>query len=284
LIYFVTCGSGSLLGEVLLLAESAAEVLPKQHFVWLVGGSWSPRLASALQSIPGATAEPWQPRFSVGAGTAVPPHEVEIPQALLEIASRPDCTWLLYCAPGILWMSPPTEVLAESSGGDVLLVPTLLQPQAVTSLPVCELEALRQGVFSHRFLAVRNSSKGCGFLRWWRKRLLEIPLQAQSPASWLHLAPPLFPCVRILRSPRLNVHRGSLHERHLDGSFPRVTADGKPAVFFDLGARGDLPVADHGIDLQTRRSFRSVLDWYEYRLGIVSRFSAEYGLSIHSEV
>jgi hypothetical protein len=274
LIYIVTCGPGSLLAEVLLLAESAAEVLPRQRFVWLVSGSWSNMLASALQCVPGAIALPWQPRLPDSA-SATPRQEAAIPQAILEIASQPDCTWVLYCAPGVLWMSPPAQVLAPLSEGDVLLVPNLLQSQVTAHLPVSELEALKQGIFSQRFLAVRCNSEGRKFLDWWLKRLLEIPLQDQSPASWLHLAPALFPCVRVLRSPWFNVHCGSLHERRLNGRFPRITVNGEPVVFVDLGVREHLSAANHEVDLQTQCAFSSVQSWYEHRLSILSRSSVE---------
>jgi hypothetical protein len=276
LIYFLTSGPGSLLAEVQLLAESAAAVLPGQRFVWLVSGSWSPRLASALQSVRGASVEPWRPQRPMGAGEAATP-EAEIPQAMIEVASRPDCTWALYCAPGVFWISPPTEILDDSSVGDIVLLPALLQPHAGREAPAGELEALMRGVFTHRFVAVRAGAEGREFLGWWRKRLLEIPIQDRSPESWLNLAPALFSSARILRSPRYNVHRGNLHERPLDDGFPRVTVHGMPIAFFDLGAPGDPPPAESDLDPKTRRAFRSVESWYQHRLSTLARPFKEEG-------
>jgi hypothetical protein len=255
-----------------------------QRFVWLVSSSWSPRLGSALQSVPRATAEPWQPRLPISASAATA-EAAEIPQAMLEVASRPDCTWVLYCAPGVLWISSPAEALGdESDECDVAIVPNLLRPQATGGLPNCELEALRLGVFTHRFVAVRSSAEGRGFLRWWQRRLLEIPLQDRSPELWLHIAPALFRRVRVLRCPRFNIHRGNLPERPLDGSFPRVTVNGAPVAFLDLGVPGDLSPRDRELDPPTRRAFYSVVYWYEHRLGMIARSLMKGGASFPSAV
>jgi hypothetical protein len=276
LIYFLTSGPGSLLAEVLLLAESVAAVLPGQRFVWLVSGSWSPRLASALGSIPGASAEPWRPRRPVDAGASCG-REAEIPQAMLEIISRPDCTWALYCAPGLLWLSPPAEILDDSSRGDVVLLPALLRPHAAREAPAGELDALMHGVYTHRFLAVRAGEEGRGFLTWWRKRLLEVPVHDRSPGSWLNLAPALFSSVSILRSPRYNVHRGNLQERTLDGGFPHVTAGGLAVAFLDLGVAADPPPAAGEMEPRAERAFRSAESWYRHRSGILARRLMEEG-------
>lgn len=263
MIYFVTLGSGSLLPEVLVLAESLAAVVPEQRFVWLVSDSWSSGLSSALRSIPGASAELWQTQLQTAGATPSP--AAEIPLALLDVTNRPDCRWAVYCAPGVLWLSPPTEVFGDASGRDVVLLPNLLRPQDSRSEPVCELEALMQGIFTHRFVAGRSSVEGRAFLAWWQERLLCTPVHDRSPESWLHLAPALFPSVRILRSPRFNIHRGNLHERRLDGSFPRITIDDMPVAFFDLGAPGAAAPTDHDVDPQTECAFRSARHWYEHR-------------------
>jgi hypothetical protein len=264
MIYIVTCGRESRFAEVLALAESAAEALPGQRFVWLVSGSWSPCYASLLGSIPGAVAEYWRPQVPVYGRTARA-QAAAIPQAMLEIATRPDCTWVLYCSPNVLWTSRPSEIL-DKAEGDVILVPRLLRPQTAEGVPDRELRALTQGIFGHGFLAAKAGVEGRRFLAWWRDRLLETRLGDCTPGSWLHLAPAFFASVQVLRHPRFNIGSGNLHERRLEGSFPRVTIGGEPVAFFDLPLRADRQWADDELDPQTEQAFRSVVSWYEHRL------------------
>jgi hypothetical protein len=277
LIYVVTSGPGSRFPAALALAESAAEALPGQRFVWLVSGPGFPRLSRRLESVPGAAAEPWLPRGPAGREGLSP--AAEIPQAMLEIAARPDCTGVFYCALNVLWTSRPAEILDEPCDGDVLLVPALLQPQTVEGVPDRELGALSQGVFSHSFVAAKANPEGRRFLAWWRERLLEPRLGQGPPESWLNLAPAFFAGLRVLRHPRFNVGPGNLYERRLEGSFPRITIGGLPVAYFEMPPPADPRSADGELDPRTQHAFRSAVTWYEHRLQVLAGSVEEHAFT-----
>ncbi len=136
------------------------------------------------------------------------------------------------------------RLLSESA---IVITPHLTAPIHDGCYPG-ELEVLRVGTYNLGFLAIRNSSVGLEFLRWWRNRLLDfcrvdIEHGLYVDQRWMDLAPSLFEDVRVLRDPGYNVAYWNLAERMIETRAGAHFVNGQPLVFFHFsgcpGAEGE---------------------------------------------
>ena len=94
------------------------------------------------------------------------------------------------------------------------------------------------GQISTNFVATARGGEGERFLQWWTRRTEE----AATSASWLDLAPQLFPGAAALDDAGCNVSFWNLHERPLERRHDELLAGGRPLRFFDFaGLQPDRP-------------------------------------------
>jgi len=121
----------------------------------------------------------------------------------------------------------------------ILLTSHILKPFDLRISEQLELNILRTGTYNGGFVGLRNTGVAMKFLSWWKERLIWHCLGDQpgleADQTWLNFVPVLFPEVKILRKPEVNVAYWNLHERELeleaDGDF-RVDGVQMPFLHF----------------------------------------------------
>lgn len=260
--------------EVRVLARSVGVALPRARFLWAVCGLLDEAKAARLDSGEVAPLEVACPSRRGGpspGGVAAAQADAAgaMPEVALSLLRRPDCDGVLFLAPQVVLFSSLPELFAGQPKADVVLVPSLLHPEAASTndLPTGELRALRHGVFSTSLVAVAPTPTGERFLRWWSDRTREFvppPDAHHGLRPWLNLAPALFEGIRVLRFPGCAVGRENLHERRLDGGPEEgFTVEGEPLTFFDFTGLDDGSLeAAISRSRGDRRALAALVEWY----------------------
>ena len=112
---------------------------------------------------------------------------------------------VVYFDPDIVVLDSLQQLETLIDAHSVTVTPHLVEPDSsLTAIVDNEICALKHGVFNLGFLAVRNSSEGLRFARWWSDRLVhfcydDIPNGLFTDQKWMDLAPAFFSDFHILK-------------------------------------------------------------------------------------
>jgi lipopolysaccharide biosynthesis glycosyltransferase len=191
-------------------------------------------------------------------------------QAFIKIFESDGADKIVYLDPDIVVFDDLQELSHLLDTYSVVLTPHQVEPEkdadAVRDNEIC---SLMHGVFNLGFLAVRRSSEGIRFVKWWRERLIDhcydnIPNGLFTDQKWVDLAPAFFDDLYILRDKSYNVATWNLtHRTVTEGADGKYYVDGKPLQFyhfsgFDSGAQ-ELMLTKYAKDNPVLFKLR---DWY----------------------
>lgn len=151
--------------------------------------------------------------------------------AIVKIAEESSAEKIIYFDPDIVVLHSLDELSAILDKTSVVLTPHQVVPdktrEAIVDNEIC---SLKHGIYNLGFLAIRKTSEGMGFARWWRDRLLEfcyddIPNGLFTDQRWVDLAPAFFSDIFILRDKTYNVATWNLTHRDV-----RSTQDGNLVI------------------------------------------------------
>lgn len=152
------------------------------------------------------------------------------PHIMADALRRGETAAVVYLDADINVYAPIAAVFAAylAVGGSVALTPHLL----TTKLPSHVLIIMRAGIYNGGVIAVRNDGDGMAFLEWWQQCVATSCVRdpcggVSADQRWLDLAVALFPFVRVIRDPGLNVGYWNLHERLLSAPGGEVMVNGK---------------------------------------------------------
>ncbi len=160
-----------------------------------------------------------------------------LPPRLLAYAISEGAEVAVYLDPHIYVYASLEPVLALAREHEIVLA------RRVSMLPddgrrPNDGDLLLAGQISSSFVATAPGGEGERFVEWWIRRTEE----AATSASWLDLAPDLFPGGALLGDSGCNVSFWNLHERPLARGADEILAGGQPLRFFDFtGLRPDRP-------------------------------------------
>lgn len=155
----------------------------------------------------------------------------------------------------VIYMDPDTVVFSNLSDLEkrleehsVVLTPHLTEPEKTTrGIMDNEVCALQHGTYNLGFLAIKNTTEGLKFARWWRDRLIDycyddIPNGLFTDQKWANLAPAFFDDIYIERNPGYNVATWNLSNRIIMKKGNEYHVNGYPLMFyhfsgFDSGAQ-----------------------------------------------
>lgn len=162
--------------------------------------------------------------------TAVKPYYMQFLFASYDIAQ------LIYLDPDIMLFGQLTPVLDALARDPIVLTPHLTSPLGDAGHPN-EREIMQAGAYNLGFIAVRRAQETHALLDWWAERLyndcvVDVERNLFVDQRWMDLAPGIFPGVRILRDPGLNVAYWNLPHRPVHGDSGRYTVNGVPLRFF----------------------------------------------------
>lgn len=170
-------------------------------------------------------------------------------QAFVKIFESTDAQKVVYLDPDIVVFDDLLELSGLLDKYSVVLTPHQVEPESeVDAIRDNEICSLMHGVFNLGFVAIRRSSEGLRFAKWWRDRLIDfcydnIPNGLFTDQKWVDLAPAFFDDLFILREKTYNVATWNLTHRHVtEGEEGQYFVDGKPLQFyhfsgFDSGAQ-----------------------------------------------
>jgi hypothetical protein len=102
----------------------------------------------------------------------------------------------------------------------ILLTGHILKPVELEISEQLELSFLRAGIYNGGFVGLKNTMMTMNFLAWWKQRLIWHCLSdkpgLEADQSWLNFVPVLFPEVKVLKNPEVNVAYWNFHERELE--------------------------------------------------------------------
>ena len=277
MIHVCTVAAAARAAEVRVLAHSIAGALPAARFLWVVCGPFDQATLGGLDggeiaSMSAVCPPRREPATRSRSKAAGSDPEVATPDVALSLLRRPGCDGVLFVAPQVVLFSSVPELFTGAPGADVVLVPSVISPEALAAsdLPASELRSLRLGVFSTSLVAVTPTPNAERFLRWWSDRAHTVaapPGNRHELRPWLNLAPALFAGIRVLRSPRYAVGRENLPERHVEGN-PEdgITVDGTPLACFDFAGLADGSLEAAITDSRgDRQALESLVRWYRDR-------------------
>lgn len=168
------------------------------------------------------------------------------PFAFEYIFERYSVDGALYFDPDIEIYNDLTALLAELRDHSVLVTPHLTAPLEDERRPT-DLDILRSGSYNLGFLGVSRRPESAQFLSWWKSRLydhcvVDMPRGLFVDQRWIDLVPGMFPGVKILRDPGLNVAYWNLSHREVKRTRDGYTVNGEPLRFFHFsGLQPDRP-------------------------------------------
>lgn len=184
---------------------------------------------------------------------------------------------VLYMDPDTVMYSRLDDVLAALDTASVALTPHQTTPEdewpAIWDNEIC---SLKHGVYNLGFVAVAATPVGRAFAAWWRERchrlcIDDVPNGLFTDQRWIDLVPALFPDVKILRTPRLNVSTWNLSKRRITREDDKLFVNGERLGFyhytgFDSGAHR--LVAQH-YAVNSPVVFQ-MIDWYEAAIKVAA--------------
>ena len=142
------------------------------------------------------------------------------PFAHLHLAAKIGAERWFYLDSDIFVCGSFNSLFEELDGCSILLTSHILKPVALEISERMELSFLRAGTYNGGFVGLKNTAVATAFLHWWQERLVWNCLSAEPglevDQSWLNFVPLLFPEVKVLKRPEVNVAYWNLHERELE--------------------------------------------------------------------
>ncbi len=239
---YVTVATRSHLAQVAVLAESLHRAEPDSTlYVYL-----AERNTDDIPMLPGQCVMRALPEMGLADGEKLAFQYDAMslccalkPRAVRDVLRRDGCDWCVYVDSDMqVFASISDIVLPPLNEASVLLTPHVLQADSVTD----PLKVLRSGVYNAGLFAVKDDAAGRAFLDWWSERTQDRCIGDPFAGlvhdqRWLDLAVGLFPGVRAVRHPGLNVGHWNLHEKALSRRQDQwwVAADHRLAVFHFSG-------------------------------------------------
>ncbi|NPC57190.1 hypothetical protein [Caenimonas soli] len=133
----------------------------------------------------------------------------------------------------------PVRLLQDAveQPGDIFLSPHCLFSLPLDDRRPTALTLLRSGSFNGGYVVVKRTGEGVRFLRWWRELVMvhgqNDPRNGTcGDQRWLDWAPAMFPTLKVLRHPGINVGYWNLHEREITRCKGQYFANGERLIFF----------------------------------------------------
>ncbi|MEL6998144.1 MAG: hypothetical protein AAFP68_07765 [Pseudomonadota bacterium] len=177
-------------------------------------------------------------------------------QALRRMLAEEDASVILYLDPDVYLfgrLDPIDDYLGDHSIG---LVPHILRPEECDiGVRLTEMSITEHGIYNLGHLVVRKDEIGVAFADWWAARLDQYCFDERdrglfTDQRWVDLAPAIFPRVRILREPNIDVASWNLFGRTIaqraecgEDPAPRFDVDGKPLITYHFSGTG--PTGTH---------------------------------------
>jgi hypothetical protein len=157
-----------------------------------------------------------------------------------------------YFDPDCYILHDPRCIADYLGDAGVGLTPHILVPEtSEAGIVKTEISLLRHGLYNLGFLAVRPDEQGRTFAAWWRERLnnycyIDYENGLFTDQRWMDLAPVVFPFVKVLRQPNLNVASWNISNRPIrilpDDTFE---VDGLPLIFYHFSGVNDQQTHRH---------------------------------------
>lgn len=175
----------------------------------------------------------------------------------------------VYLDPDIAVFDPLDELDELLDKYSVILTPHQTDPNIENEHIIDnEICSLRHGVYNFGFYAVKNSSEGLRFAKWWRDMLLsfcydDIPNGLFTDQKWGDIVPSLFDEVLVLRNPGYNVATWNISNRIISKQDNKYFVNDVPLRFyhfsgFDSGAQ-ELMLKKYGKD---NKNLWELRNWY----------------------
>lgn len=182
---------------------------------------------------------------------------------------------VVYLDPDTVVFRPLHELWQQfDQGGEIVLIPHLLQPIPLDGHVPDEKSILISGAFNLGFIAVRQTRQSKALLRWWEERLrdhcrIDVASGLFVDQRWIDLVPGMFDATVILRDETYDVAYWNLHSLQLERVRQRVLVNGRELAFFHFS--GYDPV-------EPRR-----LSKYQNRISIVEGSPLAYLLDAYAD-
>lgn len=142
------------------------------------------------------------------------------PFAHLYLASKIQAERWFYLDSDIFVCGSFDSLFEELNNSSIVLTGHILKPVELVISEKLELNFLSAGIYNGGFIGIKNTAVATSFLSWWKERLIWHCLKdvrgLEVDQSWLNFVPVLFPEVKILKNPEVNVAYWNFHERELE--------------------------------------------------------------------
>ena len=142
------------------------------------------------------------------------------PFAHLHLATKIETEQWFYLDSDIFVCGSFNSLFEELDNCSILLTNHILKPVEFKVSEQLELSFLRAGIYNGGFIGLKNTTVAKDFLSWWRERLIWHCLSGkpglEADQSWLNFVPQIFPEVKVLKNPEVNVAYWNFHERELE--------------------------------------------------------------------
>ncbi|MEM6622562.1 MAG: hypothetical protein AAF674_10065 [Pseudomonadota bacterium] len=154
-------------------------------------------------------------------------------RALCRLIEEDDADLIVYLDPDVYVFAALDDVLPAMADASIGLVPHILEPEANDAgIEAIEMSAASHGAYNLGHLFVRPDYIGSSFAEWWAKRLDQFCFDDKARGlftdqRWIDLVPSIFPGVRILKDPGLDVACWNISSRSVrrTGQGSRYTAN-----------------------------------------------------------
>jgi len=170
-------------------------------------------------------------------------------QALYKLLTERRAGKVVYLDPDMAVFHKLDELEAILDKSDIVITPHQTEPEETREAVMDnEIVSLQHGIYNFGFCAVKNSSEGIRFAKWWRDRLVEfcyddIPNGLFTDQRWGDFIPVFFSNVCILRDKTYNVATWNLTHRQISAdNTGKLMVEGSPLKIyhfsgFDSGAQ-----------------------------------------------
>ncbi len=142
------------------------------------------------------------------------------PFAHIHLATKTGAERWLYLDSDIFACGSFDSLFEELDDCSILLTSHILKPVKIGISERTELNILSAGIYNGGFVGLKRTEVTMSFLLWWRERLIWHCLHdvrgLEVDQTWLNFVPSLFPEVKVLKNPEVNVAYWNFHDRELE--------------------------------------------------------------------
>lgn len=203
-----------------------------------------------------------------------------------KILNEYECDKLFYIDPDMVIFSPMDDLITKLDDYSILLTPHQLEPEeSIKAIIYNEHTFLKYGVFNLGFVAVKNSSQGKKFTRWWSDRCLEfcyddVANGLYSDQRLIDLAPSFFSELHILRNSAYNVATWNLNQRLVSGDLRQgMLVDSLALCFYHFSTAQVIMEQEFKVFNET---ILSLWEWYKEECQLMDQDSISQSNCVYS--